>query len=236
MTGGAGNAEGGVSGQAGGGAAGTAGTAGESAPGASGAGAGNEGGACDAAAPRRKLSSTCEVVPVADPPGDSEDTIWANCSFESACQAVGCGGLWGPYDANMCRRPFCTSSADCASGERCVAPPLLGDFNCYSDYFSPGTARPDCSCEFEDSECAPRAFCLPVADYPSQDDCPVEGMSCDELAYGYPAPFDYLSPIISLADGTSDLVVALDACASKIQDAYAACRGGSGGEGGRPSQ
>jgi hypothetical protein len=226
LTGGSGNAEGGVSGQAGAGAAGMAGG------GASGTAGGGAGGSCDAGTTLRKLSSTCEAVPVWAADG-TEDTIMTNCSFESACKAVGCGSLWSAYDASMCRRPLCHSSAECGTGERCVAPPLLGDFNCYFDPVSAATVDVDCSCGFELSECAPRAYCLSAADYPPADDCDVTKLTCYQLSYSQ-GPFDWLGPL--QLESTSDLGVALDDCQTKIRAAYTACQGGAGGEGGGHSQ
>jgi len=189
---------------------------------------------CDVRATPHKLSTTCAVVPVWEPDNTSEDTVTTNCSFESACKAFGCGGLWSPYDAHMCRRPLCHSSAECGTGERCVAPPLLGDFNCYFDPISSPAVNADCSCEFEQTECAPRAYCLSAAEYPAESDCDVAHMTCEQLGYLYYAPFDYLSPL--MLDGTSDLSIALGDCESKIHTAYAACQGGAGGEGGGHSQ
>ena len=58
-------------------------------------------------------------------PDGGPGTLTANCSFEAACDTVECGALWSPYDANLCVRALCHSSAECASGQRCVAPPLL---------------------------------------------------------------------------------------------------------------
>ncbi len=236
MTGGkAGHAEGGTSGNAEGGAAGHAGGG---ASGMSGGGSGNQGGSCDADATPHKLSSACEPVPIWE--GGYEDSLTTNCSFEAACEAVKCGTLWSAYDANMCRRPLCHSSAECGSGERCIAPPLVGDFNCYfnaennSDFYE-HNLQSDCSCLLELSECAPRAYCVSAADYPPADDCPVASMTCDQLndlAFGVVGPFDWLSPITSAAENTSDLVIALSDCASKSQDAYAACEGHGGNGGG----
>jgi hypothetical protein len=187
-------------------------------------------------APPRKLTTTCAAVTTNY--SGYEDTLTTNCSFDAACDAVQCGALWSPYDANLCRRALCHSSDECAMGERCVAPPLLGDFNCYFDYFSDGhyaqSLQPDCSCRFEPSECAPRAYCLPAADYPPANDCPIAGMTCDDLSNAQ-GPFDWLAPVTLAAASTSDLVIALNDCSTKIQAAYAAACQGGGGQGGAPS-
>jgi hypothetical protein len=115
------------------------------------------------------------------------------------------------------------------SGRRRSGGRLLGDFNCYFDYFSGDGQQADCSCAFEESECAPRAYCLSAADYPPENDCRVEQMSCEQLADGYVAPFDWLWPVTSQADSTSDLVSALGDCEEKIHTACVACQGGEGG-------
>ncbi|HTQ04533.1 MAG TPA: hypothetical protein VMI54_11785 [Polyangiaceae bacterium] len=225
LTGGSSNAEGGAAGNAGGGAAGAAAVSGNA-----GGGAGGHAGSCDTEARPQKLSTTCEPVLTAE--GTYQDTTTTDCTFESACAAAHCGTLWSAYDANMCRRPLCRSSDECGEGERCMAPPLLGDVTCYFDPEYPDgfSVASDCSCSFLPTECAPRAYCLPAADYPPENDCPVEHMSCDDLSVGYDAAFDWLSSL-EIPDG-SDLGSALASCQSKIQAALPACESGGGDGGG----
>src|SRR5688572_24806190 len=51
------------------------------------------------------------------------------CSFQAACDVLGCGTAWSQYDAHMCVRTSCAESGLCEAGERCVASPVAGRFN-----------------------------------------------------------------------------------------------------------
>jgi hypothetical protein len=95
----------------------------------------------------------------------------------------------------------------------------------------------DCTCGgFEETECAPRAYCVPAADYPPANDCLVASMTCCQLSIGYYGVFDWLAPLQLPSD--SDFAVALADCQHAIQTAYraASCDCGHAGQGGAASQ
>jgi hypothetical protein len=78
------------------------------------------------------------------------------CSREDTCQSLGCGSL--EFDSNGCRRPECTSDADCSSTDRCVFEQCRSTSSC--SYTGDGT----CQCGGPDP-CINAHFCNPTADY-----------------------------------------------------------------------
>ena len=229
---------GGVSGSAGasgvGAHGGNAGSAGVSAGAAGRGGSAGAGGMCANEVPRHKIGDACPTVTTAA--GDYGDTLTTNCgSSEEACKMLDCGEPWSAFDENGCYRKACYTSASCASGERCVAPILVGQTSCISSTYGDLSLDSGCECVFAESgDCSENGYCLPLADYPPANDCVTAGKTCDELI-AWATTFEFFN-LPGLID-TTDLQDAFIACQAKVEKALGACPGesgfgGSAGEGG----
>lgn len=212
---------------------GNAGSAGNSARGGNagtagrGDGAGN-GGVCSNEMPRHKLNDACPTVTTAS--GSYGDTLTTDCNtLAEACQALHCGEPQSAFDENGCYRNACYTSASCASGERCVAPVLLGQTDCVPSTYGDWGLDSGCECNFKTtSDCSENGYCLPAADYPVANDCVTTGKTCDELG-AWASALEFFD-LPGLIDRT-DLQDALITCESKIAQAVAVCSGESGGGG-----
>jgi hypothetical protein len=87
------------------------------------------------------------------PPNPSPPPSW--CSLEDTCKSLGCGSL--EFDANGCKRPECTSDADCSSADRCIHVACRNTMAC--TYSADG----NCLCGGP-TPCFEAQFCNPTAE------------------------------------------------------------------------
>jgi hypothetical protein len=86
------------------------------------------------------------------------------------------------YDESLCHRTSCEETGTCPAGHRCVAAPVAGRFidPCRLEVDSCDPSGEACEC-IEYEECSPGVHCLPVDEFPAEDDCPIADLDCDEL-------------------------------------------------------
>jgi len=150
----------------------------------------------------------------------------SSCSLEATCEALGCGQPWSDFDVQGCLRPYCDGDDDCDADERCVPETLVGELGCHSSIFEGCSPECDgCGCEAS-ADCRSVAFCQPVSEFPESADCSVRGRSCDQLEEWRGA--------LDTGSYAPEVVLALEACAMRLDRAVAACagEGGAAGEGG----
>jgi hypothetical protein len=165
--------------------------------------------------------SHCMVPPLID---------GSMCSFADACDALGCGEPWALQGDDGCLRATCSAESDCSPGERCVPAPVGGAFDgwltagCEScEYYEGG-----CGCSCLEGAPGLRAVCLNRIDYPESGDCPIAGLSCNELDAAVEVVESYLDDL-----AFSALESLLEPCRQKLVVRYAdQCVGGQGGAGG----
>jgi hypothetical protein len=169
---------------------------------------------------------------------DRDLSLTSTCTFEATCREVRCGQPSSEFDANGCERTHCVASEDCASDERCVAAPLLGDFSCAPAYFEGCSVSGcgQCICDFDPS-CHGVSYCLPADEHPPADDCPIP-------AHTYCAVYEHDAAMLAnyldqASEGTGDTQAALRACRDKLQVELERCarqaNGGGGTSGGAPN-
>lgn len=152
----------------------------------------------------------------------------SECSLEETCAVLGCGEVWSFYDAGGCERRAdedgCVNSGDCADGERCVARPVAGYFGPALGGLDGCDREPDtdCSCGCSFQEGPPLlALCLPETEWPSSNDCPLEGLDCAALSGAREAVADHLAYAI-IDEGPfhgldEDTLASLEACAAQLE-------------------
>jgi len=220
---GVGGAGGAVSGT--GGAASGAGAAPSGAGGAA-SGAGGLGGSSGAAGCTRaeEVENSLSHCPPAPQRDGGQPT--SSCGLEATCEALGCGRPWSDFDERGCLRPYCDGDDDCDADERCLPEELVGEVGCHSSIFEGCSPQCDgCGCGAS-SDCRSVAFCQPVSEFPESADCPVGGRPCEQLVEWRGA--------LDAQSYAPELVIALEACAIKLDRAIAACtgEGGAAGDGG----
>jgi hypothetical protein len=153
----------------------------------------------------------------------------SSCSFEATCEVLGCGAPWARQGADGCLRRGCDWDFSCDDGERCIHAPVAGAFD--------DSLTVDCeSCELHDGQCGCtclegvesfRAVCLSRSEFPPAMDCPIDGLSCAELAAAANVVNRYRNH-----DDLFEPQEALDLCFEKIADRRSTqCEAGAGGEG-----
>ncbi|HEX6276258.1 MAG TPA: hypothetical protein VFZ53_24630 [Polyangiaceae bacterium] len=144
------------------------------------------------------------------------------CSFEDSCTVLGCGKAWSHYDENRCGRTGCEETGLCEAGERCVAAPVAGRFDdpCGNQADSCDVTASGCECLYYE-ECFPSAVCLPVGEFPPDDDCPIAELDCEGLEQaaatlrGYLDGDAFLEPYEPPGNIASSLQACLDAVAAR---------------------
>jgi len=187
-------------------------------------GGGGEAGHCAAEQPP-DLLAVCPALP--DP--DDQRSVTTTCSFEDTCRALDCGGTWSPFDASGCRKPTCSASSACDSGERCVSAVLLDNWDCYSSIYE-GCEVSDCSCSCSATEdCMHPSFCQPANVLPDTFECPVASVGCFDIDTLLHTLESYTNGLDQ--DSLSDADQAVIACEHAAQQKLESCPG-HGGEGG----
>jgi hypothetical protein len=164
--------------------------------------------------------------------GGEDDTLSSTCgeSLEQVCEWLHCGEPWSPFDEAGCYRGACFASSECASDQRCVAPPLLGRDECVPSGYTDLSLGSDCECNFGvTGDCATHGYCLSEADFPAANDCDTREKSCDDLEW-WLAAFGFYD--LPSSGDTTDLQDALSECRAKIENALTVCDGGAAGSGG----
>jgi hypothetical protein len=147
------------------------------------------------------------------------------CSFDAACDVLGCGSAWSQYTEGMCVRASCAESGLCEGGERCVAAPVAGRFDepCGNQADSCDVTASGCECLYYE-ECFPSAVCLPVDEFPPANDCPIAELDCEgleqaaETLRGYLDGDVFLEPYDPPGNIASSLQACLDAVAERALD------------------
>lgn len=106
--------------------------------------------------------------------------IW--CSAEAACATLGCGKPWSLFDQNGCFKTLCNDSSACSLGERCLPPPVAGNFEqtFAPEYESCGVVRGECRCN-PHTDGLDAGVCVSETELPRDRECALEGLSCQEL-------------------------------------------------------
>ncbi len=163
-----------------------------------------------------------EPEPVAD--CGERQAIVSSCSFEATCEGYRCGLPWSAFDERGCVRRTCTSSDACGADERCVPPPLLGDFACasaFSDSTPTCTREGNGACACETPEiCDLVGYCLPSAFYPEAGDCNLGLLDCADLEQA-----DEMLGVWLESLSAGDTRDALESCRSRISDSRGPCEG-----------
>lgn len=203
----------------------TAGTAGAGA-GRAGSSGGLGGNAC-IPEPETNPLSHCEQ-------GPGQPT--SECPFAETCRALRCGAPGSQFDASGCRRKECRSDSQCGEDERCVAPPLFGDFDlCRSSVYEVVTNECDACQVTASADCDTPAFCLPLREYPPADDCDISGMGCSALLVAQASVLGYVESFEQGEEPDGEVLEALQRCYDRIGKARESCYPAEGGAGGESS-
>lgn len=148
-----------------------------------------------------------------------------DCSVQGVCDAIEefyppCGSPGSLFSSDGCLRSECLSDADCATGERCVAPALVSMEECLPSSFGCSQA-PDGLCECEWSgDCAGYVVCVPQDLVPPSADCDLGSVDC---------PSDMLqdsleSLLLNSGDELgAELRTSIEDCLGRVEAARAIC-------------
>jgi hypothetical protein len=147
-----------------------------------------------------------------------------SCSFDAACEVLGCGRAWSSYDDAMCVRENCAETGVCAPGKRCVTSPVGGRFDeiCRNEADSCDPSGDRCECLYYE-ECFPSAVCLSDEEFPTSDECPIANLDCTELSQATETVDAYLhgDGFLEPYEPPPNLAASLNACAQAVAERFA---------------